>query len=149
MEVAMKKSFFINNSIVFAAFIILVIFATCASPYYTSNMFNNNFRTKKTEEYQNQTTNHTGYVHSLDSDTSFAQETVYMHSPLEDILLFLINNKLTLFLILTVLFAFNQLYRFIKRRNILISQTKTKGLIVHYLQQKDGKKDALSLAYSF
>lgn len=145
----MKKSFFIKNSMVFAAFIVLVIFATCASPYYTSNMFNNSFRSKRTEEYQNQTSDYSTNTHSLDSNSSFLQEAIYMHSALEDILLFLFSNKLIMFLILAVILAFNQLYRFIKRWNILISQTKNKFFIVHYLQLKDGKKSALSLLYSF
>lgn len=138
------KTSYAEKAMLFIAFMILILFAVCASPYCNSNIENNNFRVKRSEEYQYQTNSNVGSFDSLSSDNSLIQKSEYIQSALEDVLQIFLENKLIIFFMLAVILTFHQFFWMIKRRNILISQTKNKIFMVHYLQLKDGKKGALS-----
>lgn len=126
----------------------LIVLITCAAPYFTANDTMKNFRVKKSEEQQKISDDLTG-INKSNNTGLYLQEFANPQASFDDIILYLLHNRIITIFILSLLLPLYQLYRYIRRRNILVSQTKNKLFMVHYLQLKDGKKNALSLSYSF
>lgn len=142
----MRRSFYIKKRIFFVLLMAAFIFATCASPYYATSVYNN-CRAKRSEEYQGQAVNGLCSFHTLDMDICLIQKSVNIKAALSDVSFYF--DKLIMFFMLLVVLIFNLCDSFIKRWNILVSRTKNKNFMVHYLQMKDGKKNAPSFVYSF
>ncbi|MDD3173561.1 MAG: hypothetical protein PHF63_07870, partial [Herbinix sp.] len=139
----MKSNFIKKNRLMFL-FIILIILALLSSHYTPGDAYKN-FRVKRMEETQKYSS-YNGRIKS-DHTVIYSKEFAAVQELNENIskkLLAISNELLTLFLLLTIILSFCQLYQYIRRRNILMSQTKNKLFMVHYLQLKDGKKNALS-----
>lgn len=137
----MGKQFFINNRFYFITLLVLIIFLSCASPYFVTHETFNSFRVKRSEEMSVGRDNSISMINSLDLN-SYALESINPQAAFDDIILLLLSNKLIIIDILSALLLLYCQYRFIRRRNILVSQIKNKHYMVHYLQQKDGKKGA-------
>lgn len=132
--------------------ILILAIVTLISSYYTtievskmnrqanSLVMNKNYRAKEVEEFLSQSHNDCFNITSIHSD-------VYLFN--DNILLVYSKDILTIFFILVIILSFLQLSHNIRKWNILMSQTKNRLFLVHYLQLKDGKKNALSLNYSF
>jgi hypothetical protein len=133
------------------AAIVILAFLASGSSCYIKNNFHSVLRTKKIEEIQNQNTHANQIVKSNPSsiktlDMMYDQE---FEEKSEFLFLFAAGRKcITLYYILAVILSAFQFYLYLRYWMIEIFQTKTGLCMVHYLQLKDGKKDALSICYS-
>jgi hypothetical protein len=131
----------------FIPLLALVIFISCVSPYYTANEAYKSFRVKKVEELSAANDN-TSLTIDSNAANFYSSEGLIPQAAFDDIILLLLNNKIITIYILSLLLALFQLHRYIRGRNILVSQTKNKLIMVHCLQRKDGKKGTPSFCCS-
>ena len=125
--------------------IILLIVVTSFAAFYTSGDNSFVFRSNKIESAINRTNilqNDTfkpadsgSIIMDAENEQLFDQEALNF--------IFIINkNMLVLFSTLIIIFSFYLFCLYIRRWIILVSNLKIKYFILHYLQLKDGKKDA-------
>jgi hypothetical protein len=137
-----------ENGLFIILLIITVIVISCVSPYYGANEACKSIRVKRTEELSGSSDSTSGMTYSANF-SFYTHEITNPQAAFEDIILLLLCNKIITFYILLLLLPLYHLYRYIIRRNILVSEVKNKLFLVHYLKRKDGKKNALSFCCSF
>lgn len=144
----MKNNFYFKNKLFLVVLMIIIICISYASPYSSTGEVYKTFRTKRSDEVvQTLNSDFYGSTNNMHKEIP-AQESVSIHA-FDELMLLILSQILITFLILVITLSFSQLYLLIRRRNILVSQTQSKVFMVHYLQLKDGKKNALSFNYSY
>lgn len=151
----MIRSLFVKNRLLIISVLILVLFASFLY-YYTSLSSSAsesclNYRVKRTKVTQYEEINNHSGMSKVNLQT---QELIcYNNNDLMDNITkkLLFDNKMimSIFFILTIILSMYQFCLYIRNWIIQISQTKMKSFMVHYLQLKDGKKNALSFRFSF
>lgn len=143
----MERITYVNHRWFFITLLTLVVFISCVSPYYAANEAYKSFRVKKVEELSATNDNTSLTIYSTVTNF-YSSESMNPQAAFDDIILLLMNNRIITIYILSLLLALFQLHRYIRGRNIMVSQTKNKLFMVHCLQRKDGKKSAPSFCCS-
>jgi len=133
------------KKILLSIIMVFVIFLLVASPHYTSKEVYKNFRMKKTDEIVNLNEDMLGNLHIINIPL-LSKDSVDLQT--NDIILFSFYHKVISLMILPAILFFCSLYRFIRRRNILVSESKNILFLVHYLILRDGNIIAPSYAFS-
>lgn len=151
----MIRSTLVKNRLLIVSVFIIVFLASFL--YYCTSFSSSesesclNYRVKRTKVTQYEEINNHSGMSRVNLQT---QELIcYNNNELMDNITkkLMLDNKMmsSIFLILTIILSFYQFRLYIRNWIIQISQTKMKSFMVHYLQLKDGKKNALSFRFSF
>lgn len=147
----MVHSDLINRRLFIIFLLIVILFTSYLYCSSTANTSDFNFRVKKTKVTEYEDINNNG----VSRISLYTQELMYYNNNelMDNIikkLVFDVKKMMSVFLILNIILSFYQFCLYIRSWIIQILQTKTKSsFIVHYLQLKDGKKNALSFRFSF